>query len=375
MMTVDGAENLDENSVYEQLAAIRSAFEDLIDRYGYSAIEVTMNKVVSVLEQFEALTSSKRQSRLRIVNAELALEEEREAHMHQQQLSHCRVQELQAQNTRLMEENGRLLGELQSSTIQLSDVNLLKVREKEKKESDSEVLNKLNDVISVQTTTLHELREEYEELNMHSSKQSALILKLKAGLQDSVHSQKVLQARNDTLCNELATLEAQLAVHELNHPESDDVTRPRSDSYTQSDDRSSWDSLEETRTAKHEDMQEDKDIQRAKSDYKRSAAQVIREVLSSYSPTVRRRKVNKCTCEQNGYKFTVEEMTLLINERNIAKEKLVAVEEDLTYFRERDGVEEMTDEGFAILDPPRASTTGTITRTLFQRVSRSEQDT
>ena len=34
-----------------------------------------MNKVVSVLEQFEALTSAKRQSRLRIVNAELALEE------------------------------------------------------------------------------------------------------------------------------------------------------------------------------------------------------------------------------------------------------------------------------------------------------------
>ena len=39
---------------------------------------------------------------------------------------------------------------------------------------------------------------------------------------------------------------------QLNHPESDDVTRRRSDSYTQSDDRSSWDSLEETRTAKHE---------------------------------------------------------------------------------------------------------------------------
>ena len=36
-----------------------------------------MNKVVNVLEQFEALTSSKRQSRLRIVNAELALEEVR----------------------------------------------------------------------------------------------------------------------------------------------------------------------------------------------------------------------------------------------------------------------------------------------------------
>ena len=34
-----------------------------------------MNKVVCVLEQFEALTSAKRQSRLRIVNAELALEE------------------------------------------------------------------------------------------------------------------------------------------------------------------------------------------------------------------------------------------------------------------------------------------------------------
>ena len=34
-----------------------------------------MNRVVNVLEQFEALTSFKRQSRLRIVNAELALEE------------------------------------------------------------------------------------------------------------------------------------------------------------------------------------------------------------------------------------------------------------------------------------------------------------
>ena len=39
-----------------------------------------------------------------------------------------------------------------------------------------------------------------------------------------------------------------------------------------------------------------------------------------------------------------------------------------------EGVDEMTDEGFAILDPPRAASTGTITRTLFQRVSRSDQD-
>ena len=29
---VDGLEDVDESSVYEQLAAIRSAFEDLIDR-------------------------------------------------------------------------------------------------------------------------------------------------------------------------------------------------------------------------------------------------------------------------------------------------------------------------------------------------------
>ncbi|KAL5272009.1 hypothetical protein ACHWQZ_G000267 [Mnemiopsis leidyi] len=366
MMMVEGLDDIDENSVYEQLASIRSAFEELIDRYGYSAIEDTMNKVVCVLEQFEALTSAKRQSRLRIVNAELALEEEKEAHAHFQQLSNRRIQELQEQNARLAEENGRLTSELQSSSLR-SDANL--IQEKRTKESEGEVLTKLNDVINVQTATLNELREEYEELSLHSSKQSALILKLKAGLQDSVHSQKVLQTRNDTLCHLMASLEARLAAHEL---ESNQMTRARSDSCTQSDDVSSWDSLDDSRVAKSEEQTEDRDIQRAKSDYKRSAAQVIRDVLSSYSPTVRRRKMNKCTCEQSGYKFSVEEMTLLINERNIAKEKLAAVEEDLAYFREREGVDEMTDEGFAIMDPPRTGSTGTITRTLFHRISHDQ---
>ncbi|KAL5272010.1 hypothetical protein ACHWQZ_G000267 [Mnemiopsis leidyi] len=343
MMMVEGLDDIDENSVYEQLASIRSAFEELIDRYGYSAIEDTMNKVVCVLEQFEALTSAKRQSRLRIVNAELALEEEKEAHAHFQQLSNRRIQELQEQNARLAEENGRLTSELQSSSLR-SDANL--IQEKRTKESEGEVLTKLNDVINVQTATLNELREEYEELSL-----------------------KVLQTRNDTLCHLMASLEARLAAHEL---ESNQMTRARSDSCTQSDDVSSWDSLDDSRVAKSEEQTEDRDIQRAKSDYKRSAAQVIRDVLSSYSPTVRRRKMNKCTCEQSGYKFSVEEMTLLINERNIAKEKLAAVEEDLAYFREREGVDEMTDEGFAIMDPPRTGSTGTITRTLFHRISHDQ---
>ena len=46
-------------------------------------------------------------------------------------------------------------------------------------------------------------------------------------------------------------------------------------------------------------------------------------------PTIR------CSCEQNGYKFTVDEMTLLINERNIAKEKQFSLEEELAFFRDR----------------------------------------
>ena len=51
MMTVDGPEDLDENSVYEQLAAIRSAFEDLIDRLSmYSVLKMRLlNNKLSVL--------------------------------------------------------------------------------------------------------------------------------------------------------------------------------------------------------------------------------------------------------------------------------------------------------------------------------------
>ena len=45
-------------------------------------------------------------------------------------------------------------------------LNCVILQEKEEKKNDSEVLSKLNDVISVQTTTLNELREEYTELNM-----------------------------------------------------------------------------------------------------------------------------------------------------------------------------------------------------------------
>ena len=44
----------------------------------------------------------------------------------------------------------------------------------------------------------------------HNTKQSSLILKLKAGLQESVHSHRALKARNDRLINEKAALEARL---------------------------------------------------------------------------------------------------------------------------------------------------------------------
>eukprot|EP00116_Pleurobrachia_bachei_P012633 sb/3472895/ len=127
------------SSVYDKLAGIRSAFEILIEKYGYDEIALAMGRVVEVLEEFEQLAAYKRQSKLQLVNCDLRLEEEKESR--EQEVDNYRFQARQLQEAK-------------------------KAAPKVPEDQADDAISKLNDVIEVQNKQRDEMKQEYEELNL-----------------------------------------------------------------------------------------------------------------------------------------------------------------------------------------------------------------
>lgn len=334
--------------VYDQAAGIGKEFEKLIENYGVDAVTDLMPKVIRALEQLEALASKYEKESGEINELRYAVEKlETEKAERNQERVRFEEELIQIEETwqkeskeqiasigRLQEENRRLRSSL--SEQKQAVVEEVAAVTKRTEEKEIEVLTKLKETVDRQREEIRKYSREIKQKNVDVEAlqaQSERLVKINIELRRKNQSHKK-HAR--TLISEKVDLETQLAEKEQQVNKVREMMK----------DQESIDDHHDHHIPerKHDSITEDVGLEGA------DAPEVIMvkdgglntNEESTPQLTDKLSLIGKIVIDKqdpNRPRFTLNELRTVLMERNELKAKLMEVEEELTTFKPKDGID------------------------------------